>query len=227
MSLESIAERWANVNERVATAATQSGRAARDMTIVGVSKYVDVEQTRQLYKAGCRDFGECRPQSLWEKSAALSDLSLRWHMIGHLQRNKSRRTIPIVHCIHSVDSLRLAQQLELDANELGTSLSILLEVNVSGDPNKTGMLPDDLSKIANAIVPLRHIQIRGLMGMAGLGNQEPRADFAAIRELRDRLQSELGSDVQLDELSMGMSGDFESAIQEGSTILRIGSILFS
>ncbi len=226
MSLESITERWANVNERVATAATQSGRVAAKITIVGVSKYVDVEQTRQLYEAGCRDFGESRPQSLWEKSAALSGLPIRWHLIGHLQRNKSRRTIPLVHCIHSVDSLRLAQQLEMDANELDKRLPILLEVNVSGDPNKTGMLPDDLSKIANSIVPLQHLQIRGLMGMAGLGNQEPRADFAAIRELRDRLQSELGSAVQLDELSMGMSGDFESAIQEGSTILRIGSILF-
>ncbi len=227
MSLATIAERWANICVRVATVADQSGRSASDITIVGVTKYVDVEQTRQLYNAGCRDFGESRPQSLWEKTAVMADLPIRWHLIGHLQRNKSRRTVPVVYCIHSVDSLRLAQQLESDAVELEKSVSIFLEVNVSGDPNKTGMLPSELSSVANAIVAMPHLRVVGLMGMAGLGSREPRADFAAIRELRDQLQAELGEAAKLDELSMGMSGDFEPAIQEGSTMLRIGSSLFS
>ena len=227
MSLVTIAERWAMICDRVATVAIQNGRSASDITIVGVTKYVDVEQTRQLYDAGCRDFGESRPQSLWEKSAAMAELPIRWHLIGHLQRNKSRRTIPIVYCIHSVDSLRLSQQLESDAAELDKSVSILLEVNVSGDPNKTGMLPSELSNVANAIVAMPHLRVIGLMGMAGLGNREPRADFVAIRELRDQLQTELGGSAKLDQLSMGMSGDYEPAIQEGATMLRIGSSLFS
>ena len=226
MSLVTITARWANIGDRVAAVAQQCGRNASEITIVGVTKYVDVEQTRQLYDAGCRDLGESRPQSLWDKAAIMADLPLRWHLIGHLQRNKSRRTVPIVHCIHSVDSLRLAQQLAADAAELGRKLSILLEVNVSGDPNKTGMLPAELSNIATSIVAMPHLQMEGLMGMAGLGNREPRADFAAIRELRDQLQIELGGAVKLDELSMGMSGDFEPAIQEGATMLRIGSSLF-
>lgn len=226
MPVESIAERWIQVCERVASAAKLSGRQSSDITIIGVSKYADIEQTRQLYEAGCRNFGESRPQSLWEKSDALSELAIRWHMIGHLQRNKSRRTLPLIHCIHSVDSIRLSKQLEIDANELEKEIRVLLEVNVSGDANKTGMLPDQLSEIATSIVQLPHLKVIGLMGMAGLGNSEPKSDFAAIRQLRDQLQIELGSEVPLSELSMGMSGDFETAIAEGSTMVRIGSMLF-
>lgn len=227
MTKEAIKERWMNVVDRVATAACQSTRSPSEITIVGVTKYVDSVQTRWLYEAGCRDFGESRPQSLWDKAASLSDLSIRWHLIGHLQRNKSRRTLPLIHCIHSVDSLRLAQQLEFDASELGQTIEVLLEVNVSGDPNKTGMIPMEILRIAPAIVSLSNLQVTGLMGMSGLGNQEPRADFAVIRSLRDQLQIQLGSSACLDKLSMGMSGDYETAIQEGSTIVRIGSSLFS
>ncbi len=226
MSEESIATRWENVVERVATAAKTCGRAPEEVLIIGVTKYVGLNQTRQLYEAGCRDFGESRPQSLWEKAEALSEFLIRWHLIGHLQRNKSRRTLPLVHCIHSVDSLRLAKQLEFDASELQLTIPILLEANVSGDANKTGMNPKELPKIASEIVELPHLRITGLMGMAGLAKDEPRSDFAAIRELRDQLQTTLGPTVQLDQLSMGMSGDFEAAIQEGSTMIRVGSILF-
>ncbi len=226
MSEESIAQHWKNVVERVATTAKACGRAPEDILIIGVTKYVGLNQARQLCEAGCRDFGESRPQALWEKADALSDLAIRWHLIGHLQRNKSRRTLPLIHCIHSVDSLRLAKQLESDASELDLTIPILLEVNVSGDANKTGMHPTELPKIASEIIELPHLRITGLMGMAGLGKQEPRSDFEAIRELRNQLQVTLGSDAQLDQLSMGMSGDFEVAIQEGSTMIRVGSILF-
>ncbi|MDZ4849501.1 MAG: YggS family pyridoxal phosphate-dependent enzyme [Pirellulaceae bacterium] len=224
--MKSIAQRWHDVDQCTAIAAEKSGRLRKDITIVGVTKYVDVDPTRMLFQAGCHDLGESRPQSLWTKSDQLSDLPIRWHLIGHLQRNKSRRTIPIVQCVHSVDSLRLAQQISGDARELGIEVSILLEVNVSGDSNKTGMLPSELVRTATAIVELPNLKMLGLMGMAGLGNQEPRHDFAAIRQLRDQLQLELGSEVELRELSMGMSGDFEVAIQEGATMVRVGSILF-
>jgi pyridoxal phosphate enzyme (YggS family) len=226
MTEESIANRWKSVVERVSNIANACGRAPQDILTIGVTKYVDPSQARQLYEAGCRDFGESRPQALWEKAEALGELAIRWHMIGHLQRNKVRRTLPLVNCIHSVDSLRLAQQIESDANELSLTIPVLLEVNVSGDANKTGMNPNELPRIASQIVELPHLRVCGLMGMAGLGQAEPRADFAAIRELRDQLQANLGSSVPLDQLSMGMSGDFEAAIQEGSTMIRIGSVLF-
>ncbi len=226
MSQETIAQRWQNVVDRVATAAKTSERDENDILIIGVTKYVDSNVARQLYEAGCRNFGESKPQSLWDKAGALSGLAIRWHLIGHLQRNKSRRTLPLIHCIHSVDSLRLAKQLESDASELNLNVPILLEVNVSGDTNKTGMNPTELPKIASEIVALPHLSVVGLMGMAGLGTNEPRSDFREIRELRDQLQSTLGTAAQLDQLSMGMSGDFEAAIKEGSTMIRVGSILF-
>jgi PLP dependent protein len=226
MNDTSIADRWNSVTERVANAARSSGREPQEVLIIGVTKYVDEIQVRQLYEAGCRDFGESRPQSLWEKAEILDDPSVRWHMIGHLQRNKVRRTLPLVDCIHSVDSLRLAQQLASDAADLRLTIPILLEVNVSGDANKTGMNPNELLGIACEIVELPNLQITGLMGMAGLGKAEPRSDFAAIRELRDELHKAFGSAIQLDHLSMGMSGDFEAAIQEGATMVRIGSVLF-
>jgi PLP dependent protein len=224
--VSSIKDRWKHIVERVENAALRAGRARSEITIVGVSKYVDAETTRDLYEAGCHDLGESRPQSLWDKATRLSDLPISWHMIGHLQRNKSKRTIPIIQCLHSLDSIRLAEQVNLDASELGRRLEVLLEVNVTGDATKTGLLPSDLKMVATKIVGLDHLHVVGLMGMAGLGNQTPREDFATIRALRDELQHELGTSTDLKHLSMGMSGDFEDAIAEGATMLRLGSVLF-
>ncbi len=146
-------------------------------------------------------------------------------MIGHLQRNKVAETLPLVHCIQSLDSLRLARQIETDASKIEQVVPVLLEVNVSQDRTKTGLPLEELIPTATEICQLPHLRLDGLMGMASLDGANNRSEFALLRQWKDRLQSELGSAANLDQLSMGMSGDFEEAILEGATIVRIGSLL--
>ena len=217
------------VRDRIGAAAIQSGRQANDVRLIAVTKYVDAQLTRELFNVGCEDLGESRPQALWTKAEELSDLDIRWHQIGHLQRNKLRRTLPLVCLVHSVDSLRLLQvidamQAEIDADH---PKQILLEVNTSGDGTKHGFQSEEIPAVMEAVANHRHVQLQGFMCMAGLGTtaHEARQDFARLRELRDRIQSDY-KDQDLSELSMGMSGDFEAAIAEGATMVRVGSILF-
>jgi pyridoxal phosphate enzyme (YggS family) len=178
--------------------------------------------------AACTELGESRPQQLWEHAAALGDLAVRWHMIGHLQRNKVERTLPLVTMVHSVDSLRLAEAIDIAAAVVGHPMPVLLEVNVTGEAAKHGFAPAEIEPLLPQLLALEHIEIRGLMCIAGLdgGDEAARRDFAALRILRDRLRANCAANVRLDELSMGMSGDFEIAIEEGATIVRIGSALF-
>ncbi len=225
-----IAENVACVRGRIAEAAARAGRKADEVTMVAVTKYVTTEMIRPLVATGCVDLGESRPQQLWEKAAALADLPVRWHMIGHLQRNKIRRTLPLAAMIHSVDSARLltAIEEELSAANPQHHLPVLLEVNTSGETAKHGFAPEAIEPLLAGLVDCRHIEIRGLMCMAALegGSGAARRDFAALRQLRDRLRPGLPNGVKFDELSMGMSGDFEVAIEEGATLVRIGSALF-
>jgi pyridoxal phosphate enzyme (YggS family) len=223
--LERVAANLANVRDRIAAAARSAGRSPDEVRLVAVTKYVDAATTRLLIEAGCHDLGESRPQELWDKAAALADSAIRWHLIGHLQRNKVRRTLPLVSLIHSGDSLRLLEVLNREA--VGP-LSVLLEVNVSGEAAKHGFAPDELPRHLEALAALTNLDIRGLMAMAALDDDPTtaRRDFARLRELRDRLRREWAGRFALDELSMGMSGDFEQAVAEGATIVRIGSALF-
>jgi len=229
---DSIAKQWTMVQERIAVACHKSGRAIEDVTVVGITKYVDSATAQCLVEAGCRDLGESRPQSLWEKQAALAAAegspndTIRWHFIGHLQRNKSLKTITNLALLHSLDSTRLAEQVHRDALSLGITVRALVEVNVSGEPNKTGILADQLPLILESLSSLKNISICGLMGMAGLETKDSRSDFAKLRKLREETLSRFGSRFAMDHLSMGMSGDFEAAIEEGSTMVRIGSLLF-
>ena len=220
-----IAENVARVRGRIADAAARSGRPASDITLVAVTKYVSAEMVRPLIAAGCIELGESRPQQLWEKAAALADLPVRWHLIGHLQRNKVRRTLPLVAMIHTVDSPRLLAAVE---EECSRPLPVLLEVNVSGEAAKQGLAPESIEPVLAAAAGCRKAAIRGLMCMAGLegGQEKARWDFAALRELRDRLRPCCPPGVTLDQLSMGMSGDYEIAIEEGATLVRVGSALF-
>jgi PLP dependent protein len=220
-----ITENLARVRQQIADAAARSGRSADEITLVGVTKYVTAEVARPLAEAGCLDLGESRPQQLWDKAAALADLPIRWHAIGHLQRNKARRTAPLATLIHSVDSPRLLEALE----EACTGpLSVLLEVNISGESAKHGFAPGQIEPVLAELPVFRHVAVRGLMCMAGLegGLDEARRDFSALRELRDRLRACCPPQITLEELSMGMSGDFQVAIEEGATIVRVGSALF-
>jgi PLP dependent protein len=225
MNANRIAENVAEIRGRIADAAARSGRAASDITLVAVTKYVSVDIIQPLVAAGCCDLGESRPQQLWERAPALADLPIRWHLIGHLQRNKIRRTLPLVTLIHSVDSPRLMAAVD---EECTGPMPVLLEVNVSGETAKHGFSPDAIEPFLLELAGYRNIAVRGLMCMAGLEGDldAARRDFAALRELRDRLRPRCPMGVSLDELSMGMSGDFEVAIEEGATIVRIGSALF-
>ena len=223
-----IERNLARVRACIAEAAAQAGRSPSEVKLVGVTKYVGPEVIRSLVAAGLCDLAESRPQQLWEKAAALADLPIRWHQIGHLQRNKVRRTLPLVAMVESVDSARLATAIEEAARELGRRVPVLLEVNISGEGAKHGFSPSEVEAALASLSAMHHVEVRGLMGMAGLEGRldDARRQFAALRILRDRLQPAWPAGMEPAELSMGMSGDFEVAIEEGATIVRVGSALF-
>ena len=225
-----ILANWNAVLGEVADAATSSGRSIDDVKIIGVSKYVDAETTAALVEAGCHDLGENRPQVLWDKAeSGLIDDSVRWHVIGHLQRNKVRRTLRFSPMVHSVDSSRLLESIADESVAQDRTTKVMLEANISGDDSKTGMNVDELKRLLQDPLP-SGIEVVGLMAMAGWGTQpdQARRQFAEVRALRDELAEQLAgrNEIQLSELSMGMSGDFAAAIAEGSTMVRIGSRLF-
>ncbi len=219
------------VRERAAAACRRAGRDPADVLIVGVTKYVDEAATRLLLEAGCRDLAESRPQSLWRKAESLAAVvpPPRWHLIGHLQRNKIRRTLGLLTLLHSLDSLRLLEPIEAEAAAAGRVCDALVEVNISGDPGRTGVPEAEVAAVLAAAADCPHVRIGGLMGMAGLpdeaggGDGPARRQFSRLREIRDRLATPA---VPLEQLSMGMSDDFEDAILEGATIVRIGSALW-
>jgi PLP dependent protein len=221
-----IAGRWQQLQESVARAAESADRSPQAIRIVGVTKYVTADIARQLIAAGCHDLGESRPQGLWEKAAALSEVEgVRWHMIGHLQRNKLRRTLPLVTWIHSVDSARLLESLQQESAQLALRPRLLIEINLTQDAEKTGLAPDAAEELLLRQADLPDVELVGLMGMASRGGDLELAaqEFAALRRLRDRFEQRLGR--SLPELSMGMSQDFEVAIAHGATMIRIGSLL--
>jgi pyridoxal phosphate enzyme (YggS family) len=223
-----IRENFAGVRGKIASAAGRSGRTADAITLVGVTKYVEPPVARLLAEAGLKTLGESRPQQLWAKQEALADLNIKWHLIGHLQRNKVKRTLRLVQLIHSADSQRLLEAINIEAAAQGLAASVLLEVNVSGDASKTGMPAMDVEQLLPAIPAMKAIRVMGLMTMAALegGADTARRDFTALRELRDKLRANCPPTIELNELSMGMSGDYEVAIEEGATIIRVGSALF-
>lgn len=226
---ERIAVNLQSVRERITAAARSDGRSPSDINLIAVTKYASMAAVEALVAAGHVDLGESRPQQLWDRAPALAGRGIRWHFIGHLQRNKVRRTVPLMHLIHSGDSLRLLEELDRETAAAQRSrLPVLLEVNISGETAKHGFAPAEMPPICDALAKLSYLDIQGLMCMAGLEDDPAgsRRDFAKLRELRDRLRMEWAGRFALDDLSMGMSGDFEAAIAEGSTMVRIGSALF-
>ena len=230
---QQIAENLGQVRERIERAASAAGRATADIQLLAVSKYVDANLTAALLATGCQTLGESRPQQLWEKAARPELANATWHMIGHLQRNKVQRTLPLVDLIHSVDSLRLLKTINDTAIKDAAikqdhSVRVLLEVNCSGDEAKHGLTGEGLKEILPQLPNFSHVKVCGLMTMAARTGGEATAarNFAALRELRDKVILDCPPEVQLRELSMGMSHDFEVAIREGATLVRIGSLLF-
>ena len=222
-----LSERLAAVEKRIELACARAGRRRADITLVAVTKKVSTATAAALVELGVNDLGENRPQELWLKAAVLPS-SVRWHLIGHLQRNKIERTLPLTRCIHAVDSLRLLEALETQASTLGRRLPILLEVNASREASKHGWPPEQVPGLARALIGLRHLEVRGLMTLAAYADdpQMCRPTFAQTRMLLEQLRAEVGSAQPLDQLSMGMTNDFEIAIEEGATLIRLGTVLF-
>ncbi|MBI3823687.1 MAG: YggS family pyridoxal phosphate-dependent enzyme [Planctomycetes bacterium] len=217
---EKLRANLAGVESRIAAACARAGRARSEVTLVAVTKTVSAKIAAMLPELGVFDLGENRPQELWRKSEILPK-SIRWHMIGHLQRNKIERTLPLVALVHAVDSVRLLQALEQQQRPI----RVLLEVNVSGETSKQGFAPSALPDLVPMLGDLKHVKVSGLMTMAAL--QEPEAcrpAFVTLRQLRDQLRTNGLPDVE--HLSMGMSNDFEIAIEEGATLVRLGTVLF-
>lgn len=220
--MAALAERLVGLRERIAAACAAAGRAATEVELLAVSKTFPAEAVAEARAAGQRLFGESRQQEAAPKIAALPD-DIEWHFIGALQRNKARKVLADFACIHSVDSLRLAEYLDRVAGEEGKRPGVYLEVNVAGEDSKGGFAPAELLAAAEQLRGFTHLDLRGLMSIPPEGD-DSRRWFAATRELRDRLQASAG--LALPGLSMGMSGDFEEAIAEGATIVRVGSALF-
>lgn len=225
---ESFSRNLAEVRGRIADAAVKSGRSAEDVTLVAVTKYVDAAVTAQLVAAGAKVLGENRPQVLEEKANAMSDLDVQWHMIGNLQRNKVKKTLQFASMVHSLDRESLIDAVSRHAAEDGKVVDCLIEVNVSGEESKHGFAPDQVGAAIEKVSRLSSIRLCGLMCMAGLAGDadDARREFALLRDLRDKHAADAPENVQLRQLSMGMSGDFEAAIEEGATIVRVGSLLF-
>jgi pyridoxal phosphate enzyme (YggS family) len=228
MNVERIRYNLDEVERRISDAARRVARPADSVRLIAVTKKSPPEWINALIDCGVRDCGENYPQELWRKHDQLSDLagSIHWHLIGHLQTNKVKKTLPMVRMIHSVDSLKLLRALNDAAFALNNPPSVCLEVNTSDEPSKHGWTKDGILREAAAIATCRAIPIVGLMTIAALGTtaQTARGSFARLRELCDLLRRE--TDLPLLELSMGMSNDFETAIEEGATLVRVGSALF-
>lgn len=222
----SIAKNLRRVRERMAEACERSERDPQDVTLVAVTKYAPLEAVRELIAEGQLVLAESRPQQLLERAADLTDPRPNWHLIGHLQRNKARKLLPVVDCIHSVDSLRLAETIDRLGEELVIKPRIFIEVNVAGETSKDGFDMIALQAAWPRLERLEHIVIGGLMTMAPYADdaESARPVFRELRALRDRLAD--GGRWPLPDLSMGMSGDFEVAIEEGATLIRVGHLLF-
>ena len=223
-SQQRIADNLAAVEERLHAACRRARRARSEVMLVAVTKTVSAEVAALLPALGLHDLGESRPQELWRKAAVVTDV--HWHLIGHLQRNKIERTLPLLSRIHSVDSLRLLDALEEACRQSSRTLPALLEVNASGEASKHGFAPEDVPRLAARLAELKYVRIEGLMTMAAYEEdpERTRPTFAALRKLRDRLAADLGR--PLPHLSMGMSNDFEIAVEEGTTLVRLGTVLF-
>jgi PLP dependent protein len=217
-----VADRVAGLRGRVADACAKAGRDPAGVTVVAVTKTVSA---RVAALCGVADLGENRPQALWAKAEAVP--GARWHLIGHLQRNKLARTVPLVALVHSVDSVRLLEALDAFGRQRGEPVPVLLEVNCSRESAKGGFAVEELPAVGDRLPTLAGVRCDGLMTMAALDAdpEQCRPAFAELRQLRDRLRTQTG--LPLPHLSMGMSNDYPVAVEEGATLIRPGTALFA
>jgi pyridoxal phosphate enzyme (YggS family) len=227
----SIAENIAQVQERVAAAAQRVGRSASGISLMGVSKTFPIESIREAYAAGLRVFGENRVQEFAGKADALRDLrDAEWHLIGHLQTNKAAKAAELFDAVDSVDSVRMAQKLNASAESVGKTLSVLIEINVGGEKAKSGVAAgsDELEQILRGGPFWGYLKIRGLMTVPPYTDdpEGSRPYFRQLRQIRDSISARPLPTIGMEILSMGMSHDFEVAIQEGATCVRVGTAIF-
>jgi pyridoxal phosphate enzyme (YggS family) len=220
-----IQKNMERVRTQIAEATKKAGRRVEDVELIAISKTHDAERVREAFEAGQNVFGESRVQEARAKIPELPS-SLRWHFVGHLQKNKIRHALPLFELMHSVDSLALAQEVNRIAEEEGLHPRILLEANVAGEGSKFGFRPDTLAADMELLLGLPRLSIEGLMTIPPLAPEaeESRKFFVQLRELRDTLEKEF--DVKLPHLSMGMTSDFTVAIEEGATLVRVGTAIF-
>jgi PLP dependent protein len=223
-----VAENLVEVRNRIAEVCAQCGRKQQDVLLVAVSKTFGWEVLRRAVDAGQQDFGENYVQELSEKRRALNDPGIRWHYIGHLQSNKAKSIIDYVHLIHSVDNEHLAQELDRRAEKANRTVDILLEVHTTGEATKFGVLPAKAVEMAKAISNLKNVRIQGLMTMGPFSDDpnDSRPSFRQLTDLKQRMDQEGIENVSMRHLSMGMTHDFQVAIEEGATIVRIGTAIF-
>jgi PLP dependent protein len=224
---DQVVANWRKVQGRMAAACMRVGRDPKLVTLVAVTKYARIDWVRALIATGQTELGENRPQQLALRSTEI-DAPVHWHLIGPLQRNKVRLILPIARVIHSVESWRLLEAIDRIAAELDVRPRLLLEVNMSGETAKHGFDPATLRAEWNRVTEFRHVAVEGLMTMAPYTSdpEVTRPIFSALRGLRDTLREQLPDSAALPHLSMGMSGDFEVAIEEGATLVRVGSALW-
>jgi PLP dependent protein len=226
----SIITNLRGLQRRITQAAERAGRNPRDITLMAVTKTVSPERIREAYDAGIRVFGENRVQEFESKLQALHDLDADWHMIGHLQSNKSAKATELFAYIDSVDSVKLAQRLNAAASQLGRRMPILIEINIGGETAKSGLAPEssELEEILAAAPQLPSLDFRGLMTVPPYFDdpEQSRPYFRRMRDLFDQLRTRGLPGISFEALSMGMSHDFEAAIEEGSTCVRIGTAIF-
>ena len=222
-----LADNFSNVEAHIQAACDRCGRDRSEVTLISVSKTKPVPMLQEIYDCGSRDFGENKVQEIQDKYPVLPD-DIRWHMIGHLQRNKVKYIVDKVYMIHSVDSLHLAQEIEKQADKKGCEVDILIEVNMAEEETKFGLYKEDVINMIRECAKLPHVHIKGLMTIAPYVDdpEDNRKYFKAIKDLSIDIENENIDNVSMKELSMGMTGDYEVAIEEGATFVRVGTGIF-
>ena len=228
MESEALKKRLSNVKERIKKAAIDCGRNPDTVRLVAVSKTKPEDMVREAIKAGADILGENYIQEAKDKINALSSYPVSWHFIGHLQSNKAKYAVKLFDMIHTVDSLKLAKELNKQAKKINKIQKILIQVNISMESTKSGVHEEDAQKLIKEISLFENISIKGLMTMPPFFNNPEKAMpyFSALRELRDKIRNEAIKNITMQELSMGMTGDFEVAIKQGATLVRIGTAIF-
>ena len=225
--MDTVKDNLAAVEERILNACKKAGRNREDVRLISVSKTKPVGLLMEAYDAGARDFGENKVQEILQKAPLMPD-DVRWHMIGHLQTNKVRQLIPHAAMIHSIDSEKLARAVSAEAEKAGRRIPVLVEVNMAGEESKFGLSPEETEDFVRSIAPLPGIAVKGLMTIAPF-TEDPETNrpyFAALKELCLDIDRKSINNVDMYELSMGMTGDFEVAVEEGATFIRVGTGIF-